>query len=313
MISRFKAGGLCAAGLLFSLLTFFGCTPHPQISSSLDKAPQTEIFIKEVPFYPQEKYQCGPSSLAMLLGWSGLSVQPEDLTSEVYSPKLQGSLQPALISAARNHDRIAYPITGPEELFVELEAGHPVIILQNLGLSWFPKWHYAVVIGYEESGENIILHTGKTAAERLAWRVFRNTWKRSKYWGLLVLPPEEMPATARENEYIAAISGLERAGHFESAMKGYQLALEKWPLSLAAMMGIGNSYYTMEDFRAAADAFQKAASKFPTNGIPFNNLAQTYLMMGDTENARKAAQKAVELGGPLKGTFEDTLKDILNN
>jgi hypothetical protein len=310
MISWFKAGGLCAAGLLISLLACFGCTLHHHVPSFLDSTDPTEIFIKEVPFYPQDKYQCGPATLAMLLGWSGLSVQPEDLTSEVYSPKLRGSLQSSLVSAARNHDRVAYPITGPEELFVELEAGHPVIILQNLGLSWYPKWHYAVVVGYEKSGENIILHTGKTAEERLAWRVFRNTWKRSNYWGLLVLPPEEMPATVREKEYIAAISGLERAGHFESALKGYQLALEKWPLGLAAMMGVGNSNYAMGNFHAAANAFQKAASQFPTNGIPFNNLAQTYLMMGDTENARKAAQKAVELGGPLKGTFEDTLKEV---
>lgn len=308
----FRAGG-CAAGLLFCLLACFGCTPpHPALSFR-DSAGPTGIFLAEVPFYPQEKYQCGPSSLAMLLGWSGLSVKPEELTSAVYSPKLQGSLQPSLISAARSYGRVAYPIAGPQELFIELEAGHPVIVLQNLGLSWFPIWHYAVVVGYAASGKDIILRSGKTAAEHLAWRTFNNTWKRSNYWGLLVLPPGKMPATAREDQYLNAVSGLERAGHFESALKGYRLALEKWPQSLAAIMGIGNCHYAMGKYSEAAVAFQKAAALHPENGIPFNNLAQTFLMQGDVENARKAARKAVALGGPLKGTFEETLKSIEQN
>ena len=309
MFFRFRAGG-CAAGLLVFLLACSGCAPYRHAQFFPDSTDPTEILIADVPFYPQEKYQCGPASLAMLLGWSGLPVQPENLTGEVYSPKLKGSLQPSLISAARRHDRIAYTISGPEELFSELEAGHPAIVLQNLGLSWFPVWHYAVVIGYEKSGKDVILHSGKTAEEHLPWRIFDNTWKRGDYWGLLVLPAGEMPATAQEERYLAAVAGLERAGGFESALKGYRVALQKWPLSLAAMMGIGNCHYALGRFAEAADAFQKAAELHPTNGIPFNNLAQTFLMLGDIGKAGKAARKAVELGGPLKNKFEDTLRSI---
>jgi len=307
---RFGAGGY-SAGLLFFILACFGCTLYrhapPSLRGSIDSK---EIFISNVPFYPQEKYQCGPASLAMLLGWSGLSVQPSDLTSEVYSPTLRGSLQPSLISATRSHGRIAYIIASPEELFLELEAGHPVIVLQNLGLSWFPVWHYAVVVGYEKSGRDIILYSGKTAAEHLPWRIFDNTWKRSDYWGMLVLPAGEMPGTAQEERYLAAVAGLERASDFQSALEGYQVALQKWPLSLAAMMGVGNCYYSLGKYAKAVDAFQKAAALYPTNGIPLNNLAQTFLMQGDIGKARKAARKAVELGGPLKNTFEDTLRSI---
>ncbi len=305
----FRAGGF-AAGLLFFLLACIGCAPFHLGPSSWMSVDPTEVYLKDVPFYPQEKYQCGPASLAMVLEWSGLSLRPEDLTSEVYSPKLKGSLQPSLISAARKHGRIAYPIAGPEDLFAELEAGHPVIVLQNLGLSWFPRWHYAVVVGYDKSGRNIILHSGKAASAHLAWRVFNNTWKRGHYWGLLVLPPGKMPATAREEQYLAAVSGLERAGRFEAALKGYRRALEKWPSSLAVMMGIGNCHYAEGRYSEAAVVFQKAASLYPTNGIPFNNLAQTLFMQGDIGKARKAARKAVALGGPLKGTFEETLQTI---
>jgi hypothetical protein len=57
-----------------------------------------------------------------------------------------------MIGAARRHGRLAYLITGPDSMFEEVAAGHPVIVLQNLGLSWYPVWHYAVVVGYDQLG-----------------------------------------------------------------------------------------------------------------------------------------------------------------
>ena len=66
----------------------------------------------------------------------------------------------------------------------------------------------------------------------------------------------------------------------------------------------------MGRFNEAAAAFQKAASLHPDNGIPFNNLAQTLFIQGKRAKARKAARKAVALGGPLKETFEKTLREI---
>ena len=140
--------------------------------------------VAEVPFFAQEELQCGPAALAMMLNWSGIAIQPSDLTPEVFTPDLNGSLQSALIGATRRHGRVAYPITGSEALLAEVSAGHPVIVLVNLGLSWYPKWHYAVVIGFDFEREMIILHSGLTANEHLNSRVFLNIWRRSKYWGL---------------------------------------------------------------------------------------------------------------------------------
>ena len=93
----------------------------------------------------------------MALAWSGLRIDPDDLAPQVYTPSLKGSLQPAMITAARRHSRVAYPISGANALLQEIAAGHPVIVLQNLGLSWIPVWHYAVVIGYDLNQEVIIL------------------------------------------------------------------------------------------------------------------------------------------------------------
>jgi hypothetical protein len=190
--------------------------------------------IDSVPFFAQAEHQCGPAALAMALSWSGVAVKPEELLATVYSPARQGSLQYALIAAARRHGRLAYPITGIDPLLTETAAGHPVIVLQNLGLSWFPRWHYAVVVGYDLPAREIILHTGKTPYQPLPLRTFKNTWARSGYWGLLVLPPDALPAEAEEEAHLAAVLGLEKAGQWDAAATGYQTVLRRWPGNLTA-------------------------------------------------------------------------------
>jgi len=308
----FPQAGSWATGLVFILLLFSssGCNVWRTDKLSLPADKPEEIILQDVPFFQQESYQCGPSSLAMVLAWTGLELSPDDLTVAVYTPALHGSLQPSLMSAARQHGRVAYPINGYMELFAEVNAGHPVIVLQNLGLSWYPKYHYAVVIGYENGGRTIILHSGKNAAERLSGRVFQNTWARADYWGLLVLPPDTLPATATEEKYTSAVAGLERAGHFEAAIGAYNTALIRWPQSLPAWLGLGNSFYTQGDLSSAARAFKQAIQLYPSNGLPLNNLAQVLWEQGKKEDALQAIRHAIELGGPLKHVFEETLQEF---
>jgi len=269
-----------------------------------------KALVDKVPFFPQEELQCGPAALAMTLNWSGITVQPSDLTPEVFTPDLKGSLQSSLIGATRRHGRVAYPITGSEALLAEVSAGHPVIVLVNLGLSWYPKWHYAVVIGFDREREEIILHSGLTANEQLISRVFLNIWQRGEYWGLLVLPPDRLPATVGEVDWLEAVAGLERTGQWQGAAVGYSAALKRWPQSFAAWMGLGNSRYVLHDLAGSAEAFRRAILIQPENGIPFNNLAQVLNDQGKRIEALAAAQRAVDLGGPLLDNFRQTLEEI---
>ncbi len=266
--------------------------------------------ISSVPFFPQTDYQCGPASLAMTLVWSGVLTDPERLAGSVYTPSLKGSLQPAMIGAARRHGRVAYVISSPEELLAEVAAGHPVIVLQNLGLSWAPVWHYAVVIGYDADSGVVTLHSGETNRKETAMRVFENTWSRSSYWGLLTLPPDRLPATAAKTDYTEAVLGLEKARKWPEAVAGYRTALKKWPDNLPARMGIGNAYYAMGDLPGAERAFAEATRQFPAQGAAFNNLAQVLFEQGQKEAALAAAEKAVSMGGPMSGVFQNTLEEI---
>jgi hypothetical protein len=263
-----------------------------------------------VPFYPQTAYQCGPSTLAMVLTYRGLSITPEELQSQVYTPALKGSLQMDMVGATRRHGKIAYEIIGPDALFPEIAAGYPVIILQNLGFSWLPVWHYALVIGYNFTEKNVILRSGVTQRKVMSYQAFEKSWAYSNYWGLLVLEPTQLPVVAEENKYLTAVLGLEKSRHFQGAVAGYQTALTRWPESLTALMGLGNSYYAIKELTRAESAFRAATARYPQAAPAYNNLAQVLLDQGRKQEALAAAQKAVSLGGPLVSVSKKTLQEI---
>lgn len=266
--------------------------------------------VSSVPFYPQEAYQCGPAALAMVLQWTLADVRPQELLPEVYTPERQGSLQPALISAARRRNRLAYRIESVEALLRELAAGHPVIVLQNLGFHWFPRWHYAVVIGYDLKKTAVILHSGRAARRQVNWSVFVRTWQRAEYWGLVVLPMSELPASADEKSYLTAVLGLEIAGRWEGAARAYTTALERWPYSIGALMGLGNSRYALGNLTGAERAFRRAIEAHPQNGAAFNNLAHVLAEQGRYAEASQMARLAVALGGTDEPLYRQTLDEI---
>ena len=268
------------------------------------------VELKTVPFYPQDAYQCGPATLAMALTWSGLALTPDDLKDQVYTPSRKGSLQLAMVAATRRHAKLAYTFHDPAALFPEIAAGRPVIILQNLGLSWLPVWHYAVVIGYDAPEQDVILRSGTTKRKVMPYYLFEKTWSRSNYWGLMVLEPDQMPVMAQENEYLAAVLGLEKSGHFQAAAAGYQAALTRWPQSLTARMGLGYSNYKLGDLKGAEDAFRKATETHPRSAPAFNNLAHVLMEQGRLQEALAAAKKAVAFGGGQISESEKTLQEI---
>ena len=246
----------------------------------------------------------------MVLSWGGLQTDADELAPQVYTPSLKGSLQPAMISAARRHGRVAYPVSGANALLKEIAAGHPVIVLQNLGFSWIPSWHYALVIGYDLNAGVITLHSGVTNRKKTSLRAFENTWARSDYWGLAVLPPYRMPASADETTYVLAIVGLEKAGQWHAASIGYQTALNHWPNNLSAHIGLSNSLYAQGELKSAETVLRKTTDLFPNEGVAFNNLAQVLWEQGKKQEAIKTARQAVTLGGPFVEQYRQTLDEF---
>lgn len=298
--------------LLAVLLT--GCATHTRAllqESASRLPPRAEL--ASTPFFPQERYQCGPASLAMSLATAGIDVTPDALKPQVYVPQREGSLQPEMLAAARRNGAVAMNIPPTlEALLTELATGHPVLVLQNLSLSWMPLWHYAVVIGYDLAREEIILRSGTTERLAMSLYTFDKTWERGNRWAMVTLPPGRLPSTTGESAVADALVAFEKASDASRARKAYASALQRWPQNLSLQMGLGNTAYAAGDRGAAAAAFRQAAQTHPDNAPAFINLATVLLELGEVEQARQAAERALTLGGPWRDAAAATLQAVKN-
>jgi len=287
--------GTCLLGLLLS-----GCAGR-QSQSLLEHKPENlslSARVEHVPFFAQSAYQCGPAALAMMLNQAMVPVTPEQLSPKLFIPGKKGSLQIEMMAVPRQFGMLAYPLA-PQlaDILYEVSAGHPVLVFQNLALSWYPQWHYAVVIGYDLQNRTITLHSGVEAEHRTSLSTFEHTWVRAGSWAMLVLPPGKLPARAEEVRLIKATAILEQAKQPQAAIMAYEAALKRWPDSIVARMGIGNSYYTLRQIDKAGQAFYQATIDHPDAAVAFNNLAQVYLEQHRLHKARDAIQQAIRLDG----------------
>jgi len=295
------------------LLCLGACANPPQTRLVLDSPGllPRHAELSEVPFFAQDEFQCGPASLAMSLNDAGFDVTPEMLKPEVYLPDRHGSLQVEMMAAARRHGAVAYQLAPAlNDMLREIAAGTPVVVLQNLAFGWYPVWHYAVAIGYDLDDAEIILRSGPEQRQLLPMSTFEYTWARSGYWAMVAMPPGKIPETAEEISFIAAVSFAEKFMEPERALGEYLAVLKRWPASLTAQIGAGNSAYRLHDLNQAERAFRQAAQDHPDSVAAYNNLAQTLADQSRYEEALEVAKLAVRLGGPLLQTAQETLAEI---
>lgn len=254
------------------------------------------VELTATPFFPQTAYQCGPAALATALTAAGIEADPAQLGGAIFLPARTGTLQVEMIAGARRQGAVATRL--PPTLVAvlhEVRAGHPVVVLQNLGLSWIPRWHYAVLIGYDLEAGEVLLRSGETRREVMAMRTFEHTWARSGHWAFVALPPGQWPAMAEAAAVVEASVGFERVASPLQSVAVYRSALERWSDNLSLRMGLGNSLHAAGDKRAAAEAFGTAAQRH-RSAPAWINLASTLLELGDAPGALAAAREAVAVG-----------------
>jgi tetratricopeptide (TPR) repeat protein len=276
-----------------------GCAT-PQMVTLGDHWPvdlATSAELSGVPFFPQEDFECGPAALAMVAAVAGVELLPEALVEQVYLPARKGSLQVEMMAASRRQGLLAYPLRPRmEDLLREVAAGHPVLVFQNLAFSFYPVWHYAVVIGFDRQRNILLLRSGRTERLEMSMFTFERTWARGKYWSMMALSPGGLPATAEPEVYVVATAALERVNP-RAAQSAYAAALRRWPDERAALLGAGNTAYALGQTAVAVDAYRAAVSRHPDFAEAWNNLAQLLLEQGKRNEASQAIAKAVALGG----------------
>ena len=293
-----------------------GCavfTDPPQ-STALTIAPPAGLpvsaEVRQVPFFPQTPYHCGPAALATVLVHAGLTATPKELGDAVFLPTREGALQTEMLAAARRFGAVAVPLP-PQlaTLLTEVAAGNPVIVLQNLGLAFAPRWHYAVVVGYDLAAREVLMRSGITEREQMGFVLFERTWARGGHWAFTALPPGRLPVTAGEADAVQASIGFERVAPPVQALRAYDSVLARWPANEIAGLGQGNTRFASGDLAGAAAAFERVAQQHGS-AAAWHNLAATRARLGQRGLALAASQRAVARARAVEPAWLDVAETL---
>lgn len=305
---------LCHSSMLAFLCLLTACAATGVREATQHSQLPRRVELTQTPFFPQEQYQCGPAALATALTAVNISVTPEQLTPEVYVPSRQGSLQIEMLAAARRHGAVAVQIPPTlQALMQEVAAGHVVVVMQNLGFSWVPSWHYAVVVGYDADKELVWLRSGPYERQEMSLSAFQRTWARSEHWAFVALSPGQLTVSASADDVAKALVAFEKNASASAREKAYLVAVKKWPDHLVLLMGLGNAAYATGDLPLAASSFKHVTEIHPDSAAAYNNLANVLLAQKQFTQAETAANKGLSLAGnneKIKSQITQTLSEI---
>ncbi|MGB3622694.1 hypothetical protein FT643_20390 [Ketobacter sp. MCCC 1A13808] len=296
--------------LTVMVLLTAGCSFSPPLT--LDSQRITGLNHAEIaatPFLLQDDYQCGPASLAMVMNYYGADITPQRLAPTVFTPDANGSFPAEMDAAIRRQGFISYPVNTPEDLMLEVAAGHPVVTLQNLGVSWYKKWHFAVVVGFDLDTRSFILRSGEHPRLITGMRLFNTTWLRSQRWGRVILPAHQIPATATPLAFLKAASDLEATGPEGAAYPAYAAAVKRWPERPMTQFAMGNYLLQKDKPRDAKTRFLALLKLDPEFAEGWNNFAYTLDALDCPTLAVQAAQCANRLS-PNTPAIQNTLLEM---
>src|SRR5262245_66054597 len=130
----------------------------------------------------------------MVLQYYGSAIGPEEIARELYLPSIRGTLNLDLEFFARRRGFQARAFAGTlDQARAELRRDRPLIVFQDLGLPGYPVPHFAVLVGFEDRAEAVVLHSGTTAYRTLSYADFEGSWARRRAWTLLITPAGAPP------------------------------------------------------------------------------------------------------------------------
>lgn len=167
------------AGLLCCCLLIAACASAPPV------ARQGETVIGNVPFYPQEAYQCGPASLAGVLNYEGLDTTPEKIAEEIFSRSARGTLNLDMALYAQQNGFSALEYAGSlQDLREKISSGQPLLVMVDYGFLAWQVNHFMVVVGYNSDG--VIANSGRNEHEFISNDRFLKIWRKTGFWSLAI-------------------------------------------------------------------------------------------------------------------------------
>jgi hypothetical protein len=310
---------ICATGffLLAVSLLLPACAINPRVDLAGLSAAKSGILLNDVPFFPQKKYQCGPAALAGILQYSGVGATPGSLVSEVYVPARKGSLQVEMLAATRRAGRVPYVLGGEvRHILTQLEAGRPVLVLQNLLTPHVPAWHYAVVVGFDAGDNDFILNSGRKRHLGVSAGKFLRTWRWAGYWAVVALRPGDVPAGAEPMRFMQAVAAFEAVAGGALARPSWQAAAKAWPQSSRPHLALGNLAYFDGNLRGAVAHYQDGLRRDPKDPVLINNLASVLGELGCPRAAEQVLRPAFDVtepGSAWRKDIDATLAELKAN
>lgn len=296
------------------ILMATGCVPKDPFPPE-QHYPSSSI---PVPFITPRSELCGSTSIEMVASYwqskAGFSpkLSTQELDTRTLIPAKGGTLQIEMAIAARSDGLIAYPLEPTyNALFHELEAHHPVIVLVNRSLSWYPLWHYVPVIGYDEEKRSIKGHFLLQPNEEISIATFASLWKRSGNWAVVLLPPEELPVSVSPKTFLRAVYAFEKSGNTKEAIVAYQSAQKHWPEDTDILFALANAYYNGSHLIEAEKNYRNLLSLNPSHPFAINNLAMVLCRSNRSDEALKLLDKVESDDPKIQSMLKTSREEII--
>ncbi|MEK7679899.1 MAG: C39 family peptidase [Deltaproteobacteria bacterium] len=175
------------------LLALSGCGPRrAAVLKALNQGRARGVLIKGVPGFIQDKFMCGPASLASVMSFYGEQTGPDEIAQTAYLEGLKGTLMIDLLLYAKSKGfNASYYRGGIADLKEKLRDGKPLILFLNTGYGLTAKGHYITVFGYSDSADAVVAHTGIEKEAVLGYKELVSTWKTTNFSTLLITPRAE--------------------------------------------------------------------------------------------------------------------------
>jgi len=293
------------------LLLNAACSINPKLELAELSSGQAPVRLSGVPFYPQLEFQCGPAALAGALGAASVETRPEELAPQVYLPARQGSLQVELLAATRRAGRIAYvPPPEPAALIAQLEAGRPVLVLQNLRTPHFPVWHYALLVGFDPVANQFVLNSGEQQGLQISAGRFMRTWDWADRWAMVVLEPGALPAEPDLQRLLEAVAAFEAVAGADAALPSWRALAARWPGEPRSHLALGNAAYARQELQRAVAHYRNGLRLEPGDPALNNNLASVLGELGCGQ-AAAALLQPVAAGLPADSQWQGIITETL--
>lgn len=295
--------------LLWLAVLLTGCANQNRLIVLESAQIPNRVNLQQVPFFPQQPLHCGPAALATVLVHYQQDVTPESLAPFLFTPGAKGTYALDMAASIRREGLLALPAPQSLAELLELTAqGYPSIHLMNLGFRHLPKWHYAVLVGYDIERNAVLMRSGRHKMRWYSFYHFERSRALADYWSVVPVPVDRVPRLASWESAYAELLNFQEVRP-ELAQTAWETASDTYRDYWQFPFAEGNVAWGKQDFQHAVMAYKEGLVRAPLNASLWNNLGYAYQSQLCNVQAIAAVQCSV-LIAPDNAAWQSSLLEF---